>query len=116
MWASVGLVLALAACNGENGFIQIRTVPTSAVAQLPLYLDSEKLEPLKKGEAVVTRRIGTAKLQTDAAGGHLAVLCEIAVKKNRITTVTISVAERPPRCQCRTSADQASRSIRMCIS
>ena len=39
--------------------------------------------------------------QTDTGGGHLAYLCDIVVKKNRITTVTVSVLERPPRCQCR---------------
>jgi hypothetical protein len=34
----------------------------------------------------------------------LAPLCDLVVKKNRITTVTITVVERPPRCQCRTSS------------
>jgi hypothetical protein len=29
------------------------------------------------------------------------MLCEIEVRKNRITTVTVSVLDRPPRCQCR---------------
>jgi hypothetical protein len=40
------------------------------------------------------------------------MLCEIAVKKNRITTVTISVLERPPRCQCR----YGSGASRVCVS
>jgi hypothetical protein len=34
----------------------------------------------------------------------LALLCDIVVKKDRITTVTVSVLERPMRCQCRNSA------------
>jgi hypothetical protein len=33
--------------------------------------------------------------------GHQVPLCEIAVRKDRITTVTVSVLDRPPRCQCR---------------
>jgi hypothetical protein len=108
------LVLALGACleNGR-GFIQLKTVPASSFSQPPLYLDSAKLELLKRGEAVLARNAGTAKLQTDGPGG-LALLCEVVVKKNRITTVTISIAERPPRCQCRTSGAPAS--TRVCVS
>ena len=38
---------------------------------------------------------------TEGFGGQHSLLCEVEVKKNRITTVTLSLAERPPRCQCR---------------
>jgi hypothetical protein len=108
------LVLTLASCReGGSGFVQIKTVPVSALSQPALYFDSVKLEPLRKGEAVLIRRSGTTKLQTDGAGGQLTVLCDIVVKKNRITTVTISVAERPPRCQCGNSAGQATN--RTCV-
>jgi hypothetical protein len=34
-------------------------------------------------------------------------LCDIVVKKNRITTVTVSIIERPPRCQCSHAAPGA---------
>jgi hypothetical protein len=40
------------------------------------------------------------KLQADWIARSLAPLCDIEVKE-RITTVTVSVLERPPRCQCR---------------
>ena len=76
------------------------------------YLDTVKIEPVKKGVAVLTQRVGTVKLATDGFGGPVA-LCEVVVKKNRITTVTISVLERPPRCQCRTNGGSASRT---CVS
>ena len=109
------LLLAPAACIGETGtgFVQIKTVPVSAVSQPVLYFDSVKLEPLRKGEAVLIRKSGTTKLQADGSGGQLTVLCEIVVRKNRVTTVTISIAERPPRCQCSNSAGQATN--RTCI-
>lgn len=111
------LVCTLAGCIGESGtgFVQIRTVPVSPVSQPSLYFDSAKLEPLRKGEAVLTRKVGTTKLQTDGAGGQLLALCDIVVKKNRITTVTISIVERPPRCQCGNSAPQAAHGNRTCI-
>jgi hypothetical protein len=108
---------ALAACNLEtgNGFVQIKTVPVSAISQPALYFDSVKLDPLRHGEAVLTRKVGTTKLQAEGTGGQLALLCNIVVKKNRITTVTVSVAERPPRCRCSNSHDPAATSPRTCL-
>jgi len=102
----MGCALLLAAAVGGcevrdgSGFVQIKLVPSSAASQPPLYLDSVKLEPLRKGEAVLARASGTRKLQVEAPGGQKTDLCDIVVKKNRITTVTISVLDRPPRCQC----------------
>ncbi len=110
--------LALAACKpvGGVGYVEIKTVPVATVTQPALYLDTVKLDPLKKGNAVLAQRVGTAKLQVEGGGGHLAPICEVVVKENRITTVTISVLERPPRCQCRNSAGIDRVSNRTCIS
>jgi hypothetical protein len=91
--------LALAACNGkDSGYVEIKTVPVANNATL--YLDSVKLDPLKNGATVLRQNVGTAKLAADGPGGRIA-LCDLVVRKNRITTVTVSVFERPPRCQCR---------------
>lgn len=100
--AVAGLALALSGCEptGDVGYVEIKTVPApSNVAPPSLYLDTLKVAPLKTGSAVLRQRVGTTRLASDPAGNH--VLCDIVVKKNRITTVTISVLERPPRCQCR---------------
>jgi len=93
--------LMLAACNmpGDIGYVEIRTVPATSRAPT-LYLNTVKLEPVQKGVAVLKQPPGTVKLAVEA-GGHQVPLCDIAVRKNRITTVTVSVLERPPRCQCR---------------
>jgi len=99
-------VVALSSCNVESGtgYVEIKAIPPSAA--LPLYLDQVKLEPLRNGNAVLRQKVGTTKLMTDIDGaGHMAFLCNIEVKKNRITSVTVSVVTRQPRCQCgRTSA------------
>ena len=97
--------LALAACNptGDTGYVEIRTVPAASQRSPSLYLDATKLGPVQKGVAVLKQRPGTAKLSAESIGGQVA-LCDIVVRKNRITTVTVSVLERPPRCQCRNSA------------
>jgi hypothetical protein len=98
--------LALAGCNlqGEVGYVEIKTVPASPRTVPPLYLDQTRIEPIKKGVAVLRQRAGTTTLSTESGGGQLAVLCEIVVKKNRITTVTVSVLDRPPRCHCANSS------------
>jgi hypothetical protein len=95
----------LAACNptGDTGYVEIRTVPVASQRSPSLYLDSTKLEPVQKGVAVLKQRAGTTKLSAESIGGQVAI-CDIVVRKNRITTVTVSVLERPPRCQCRNSA------------
>ena len=53
----------------------------------------------KPGVTLLRQPVGTAKLQTEGADGKV-LLCHVVVKKNRITTVTVSPLERPPRCQC----------------
>ena len=112
--AAAGVALALAGCQRTTdvGYVEIKTVPvTTNVSPPTIYLDTIKVEPIRKGSAVLTQRVGTTKLATDGAGGQL-TLCEIVVKKNRITTVTVTVLERPPRCQCRNTAGGS----RACVS
>ncbi len=100
---------AIAACRptGDVGYVQIKTVPVAPVTQTALYIDSAKLAPIRKGGAILRQPTGTLKLQADGSAGSLAPLCDIVVKRNRITTVTISVLERPPRCQCRFGGSDA---------
>jgi hypothetical protein len=100
----VAAALALAGCNptGETGYVEIRTVPASSRPPV-LFLDKAKLDPVQKGTAVLKQRAGTIKLSAEGITGQVA-LCDIVVRKNRITTVTVSVLERPPRCQCRNAA------------
>jgi hypothetical protein len=101
--AAIVALIALAACTPKDaGYVEIKTVPV-ANPTAALYLDSVKLDPLKNGTAVLRQNVGTTKLAADITGGKLA-LCDIGVRKNRITTVTLSMLERPPRCMCRNSA------------
>jgi hypothetical protein len=109
----VGAVIAACRPSGDSGYIEIKTVPVVPLTQTALYIDSAKLAPIKKGSAVLRERVGTLKLQADGVGGSLAPICDIVVRKNRITTVTVSVLERPPRCQCRYSGSGAGKT---CVS
>jgi hypothetical protein len=106
---------AIAACrpNGDVGYVEIKTVPAAPITLTALYIDTTKLAPIRKGSAILRQPTGTLKLQADGASGALAPLCEIVVARNRITTVTVSVLDRPPRCQCRNSGTDAARA---CVS
>jgi hypothetical protein len=103
----VGAVIAACRPTGDVGYVEIKTVPIAPVAQTALYIDSTKLSPIKQGSAILRERIGILKLQADGPAGSLAPLCDIVVAKNRITSVTVSVLERPPRCLCRYSGSDA---------
>jgi hypothetical protein len=106
----------LVACQfpDDTGYVEIKTAPVSTAIAPPLYLDSVKLEPLRKGVAVLRLRTGTSRLAIDSGAGHLTPICDIVVKKNRITSVMLSVIERPPRCQCRNNGWNTA--ARTCVS
>ena len=109
-------LLLLTGCEPEDvGYVEIKTVPVAATPTTSLYLDEVKLKPLKNGSAVLRQAVGTVKLATEGTGGKPVVLCDIVVRKNRIATVTISVLDRPPRCQCRRSGPADTSGGRPCI-
>jgi hypothetical protein len=108
-------LLALTACDLGGGFGYVEIKLTPAGPQVPLYVDSVKLEAIRSGNAVLRQKVGTVKLQSDSDGGQLAVLCNIEVRKNRITTVTVSLVNRQPRCQCGRTSGTDPAASRNCI-
>ena len=113
--AIVGAVIVACRPSGDIGYVEINTVPAAAVTQAALYLGSTKLAPIKRGTALVRQHVGTLKLQAEPFGGAKAPICDIEVKKDRITSVTVSVLERPPRCVCRFAGGDGT-ADRTCVS
>ena len=109
----VGAIVALRG-SGDVGYVQINTVPIAPLTQTALYLDASKLDPIRQGTTLLRKRVGTLKLQAANFDGALMQLCDIEVKPDRITTVTVSVLDRPPRCQCRFGGSGGNN--RMCVS
>jgi hypothetical protein len=114
--AVVGAAIVACRPSSDVGYVEIKTVPVTPFASIALYLDSAKLEPIKKGSTVLRQPVGTLKLQSDGFAGTMTELCNIVVRKDRITSVTISVLDRPPRCQCRYNSPDASSSEHACVS
>lgn len=113
--AVVGAVIVACRPTSDVGYVEIKTVPAVPVTQAALYLDAQKLAPIKMGSAILRQPVGTLKLQADGFVGTLTPLCDIVVRRDRITTVTISLLERPPRCQCRYSGHDAA-TAHACVS
>jgi hypothetical protein len=111
----VGVAVVAWKPSSDVGYVQINTVPVAPMAQASLYFDTIRLAPVKNGTALLRQSTGTLMLRTDGYGSNLVPLCSIEVKKDRITTVTVSVLERPPRCQCRFNAG-GDTTNRLCVS
>ena len=108
------LVPTLASCNidGGEGYVEIKAIPPSASF---LYLDQPSSSRYATATPSCARR-SAPRLQTDMDGaGHMALLCNIEVKKNRITSVTVSVMSRQPRCQCGRTSGTDTGANRTCI-
>jgi hypothetical protein len=103
----VGAVIAACRPTGDIGYVEIKTVPVAPVTAASLYIDAAKLQPIRKGSAILRQPVGTLKLQADGSGSALTPLCDVVVQKNRITSVTVSVLDHPPRCQCRFNGNGA---------
>ncbi len=111
----VGAAIAAYRPSHDVGYVEIKTVPVAAFTRAAFYLDAAKLAPIRNGSAILRERVGTLKLEGEGFSGTLAPLCDIVVAKNRITTVTVSVLDRPPRCQCRYRGTDA-RGQHACVS
>jgi hypothetical protein len=101
--ASVTVVIAAVFAwrsSADTGYVEIKTVPVAAFTQTALYLDSTRLDPIRQGTALLRQRVGTLSLSGESYGMR-AWICDVVVKRDRITSVTISVLERPPRCVCK---------------
>ncbi len=113
--AIVGAAIVAWRPSCDVGYVQLNTVPVTTASQAPLYLDKVRLAPVRNGTALLRQSVGTLTLRGEVFGNNLVPLCQIEVKKDRITTVTVSLLERPPRCVCRLNAggDTANR---LCVS
>ena len=95
---AVGLaILGLAGCLPDDGvgYVEVKVFPRFA---LPLYLNTDRIEAMKDGVAVLRHAVGKTRLQLER-NGQLLPLCEFDVRKNRITTVNVSSLDRGPRCE-----------------
>ena len=98
-WLIVGapaLLLALAACQEDTGYVEIKVAPGFIVP--PLVLGAARVDTTKAGSTVLREKVGAAKLEYERDGRRVP-FCEFDVRKNRIVTVAVSAFGRDPRCK-----------------
>jgi hypothetical protein len=93
---SPAIVLALAACKEDTGYVEIKVAPGFIVP--PLMLGSARVDTTKTGSTVLREKVGTAKLEYERDGRRVP-FCEFDVRKDRIVTVAVSAFGRDPRCK-----------------
>ena len=90
------VLLALAACKEETGYVEIKVAPGFIVP--PLMLGAARVDTAKGGSTVLRERVGTAKLEYERDGRRVP-FCDFEVRKNRIVTLSVSAFGRDPRCK-----------------
>ena len=90
------VLLALAACKEETGYVEIKVAPGFVVP--PLMLGAARVDTAKGSSTVLRERVGAAKLEYERDDRRVA-FCEFDVRKNRIVTVAVSAFGRDPRCK-----------------
>lgn len=84
----------------NTGFVAVRT--TFALSPSDAYmLGTVTLDPLNKGapaEATFSEPVGSTKLRLRRSGATFD-LCDLAVRRNRITTVTVVAVDNTMRCR-----------------
>ena len=94
-WAPA-VLLALAACKQDTGYVEIKVTPGFIVP--PLALGAARIDPAKVTSTVLREKVGAARLEYER-DGHRVPFCDFEVRKNRIVTVAVSAYGRDPRCK-----------------
>jgi len=85
-----------------------------APVQPPLYLGRLKLD-LSSGRRLVFRLpVGAVGLTDDAPGPFATRYCDILVRKDRISAITVRL-DTPPRCQCEIPSGTGTASLPSCM-
>ena len=92
--------LALAACTPENksGYVEVRFSPAQALAPFAIMLDRQLVKPARGDSAVIKRSVGDALLELERRKDERVKLCDLKVRENRVTTVTVQFQSGVLRC------------------
>jgi hypothetical protein len=90
------VLLALAACKQDTGYVEIKVAPGFIVP--PLVLGAARIDPAKSASTVLREKVGAAKLEYERDGRRVP-FCDFEVRKNRIVTVAVTAFGRDPRCK-----------------
>jgi hypothetical protein len=109
-----GLIVVMTGCdNGETGYVQLRVMPANATVATALYLEGVRLD-FSRGPTV-TLQFKTGRLALTAIGSTRApTLCNIVVRKDRISALTVVAGQTPPKCVCEIRATESDANAVVC--
>ena len=91
----LALAFALAACNDDFGYVEVKAAPGFVLP--PLVLGASRIDT-SRASTVLRERVGAATLAFER-DGRLVAFCDFDVRKNRIVTIAVSALGREPRCK-----------------
>ena len=116
-WAVICVSLflvAIAGCdNKETGYVQLRVVPPNAVAAIALYLDGRKLNFSRSASITLQLKTGLLALK-ELDSTWAPAICNILVRKDRISALAVSAAQNPPKCVCEIRAPESKENSLVC--
>jgi hypothetical protein len=90
--------LALVCCwDSESGYVTIHLM-SMINPQNALYLDLAQISGL--GDRVIHQKVGTFSLTNGGSWVSGKTYCELQIRKDRITVVTIRIVNSEPHCEC----------------
>ena len=110
----VGLVVVMTGCDsGETGYVQLRVVPANATASTTLYLEGVWLDFSRGPTLTLQFKTGRVALTT-MGSTRASPLCNIVVRKDRISALTVMAAQTPPKCVCEIRATESDANLVVC--
>lgn len=95
--AVAALALLAAGCKEQgSGYVELRFAPS--LQRPTVLLGGKEVSAARGGSVVVKRGVGTAKLEFERRKDERVSLCEVNVRKDRVTTVTLSPQGGTLRC------------------
>ena len=105
-----GLIL-ISCAESERGYVHVRLINMINL-ETPIYVSTTPISGL--GERIFREGIGTIALTNGASWGNGKTYCELQVRKNRITVVTVRVVNQQPRCECEIRAPESTAARIVC--
>jgi hypothetical protein len=100
----------LTGCDGQDtGYVDI-ALASGVPAERPLYVGSTPVSG--HGHILLHRSVGTVSLKNRAWFGD--EYCQIRVRKDRLTTVTVRIVNQRPHCECEIRAPDAAAEVPIC--
>jgi hypothetical protein len=99
------LLVVVISCSrgGGTGYINVHLI--SFTPQFPIYLASMTIS--EPGDRIIEHKVGTVSVTNGRHWLAKKMYCQLRIRANRITTVTVRLVDGKPHCQCEIPARES---------